>query len=117
KANPLAGTGTGDVKDELVKVYYQKGYTEIYNLKLNAHNQFLQSFASLGVLGFLFLIMVMLAATVNAVKTRNWLLFSFTGIVAANMMIESVLEVSAGAAFVSLFFPLLLSFNTTKIND
>ncbi len=66
KSNPIFGTGTGDVKDELVKMYNSKGFVEIFNLRLNAHNQFLQSFAALGIFGFLLLLLAVGAASLQA---------------------------------------------------
>lgn len=107
--NPIFGTGTGDVKDELVKVYQANGFDEIYKLRLNAHNQFLQSFASLGILGFILLVLAIGSATLYAFKSKNGLALLFLIIVVLNMLTESILEVSAGSIFFAVFFAILFS--------
>jgi len=109
KLNPVFGTGTGDIKDELVKMYDQKGFEEIFKLRLNAHNQFLQSFAALGIIGFMLLVLALMAATVNAFKSKNGLAAIFLIVVTLNMLTESILEVSAGSVFVAVFFAILFS--------
>lgn len=109
KTNPIFGTGTGDVKDELVKMYQTKGFDEIFVLRLNAHNQFLQSFAALGILGFILLVLTIASATLNAFKSKNGLALLFLIIVVLNMLTESILEVSAGSIFFAVFFAILFS--------
>ena len=54
--NWLFGTGTGDIKDELLNDYKQKGFTGALEKKLNSHNQYLQTFAAIGIFGFLSLL-------------------------------------------------------------
>jgi O-antigen ligase len=54
--NWLIGTGTGDIKDELQKRNYEKGYVGVADKKFNVHNQYLQTFATLGLFGLITLI-------------------------------------------------------------
>ncbi|MDX1651670.1 MAG: O-antigen ligase family protein [Brumimicrobium sp.] len=92
----FAGVGTGDIKDELQKLNYEKGYVGVADKKLNAHNQFLNSWVALGLLGFLTLLAIFLSSIpLSGVKNRLFIIliiwtffFSF--------LTESFLEVQAG---------------------
>ncbi|MBL0343207.1 MAG: O-antigen ligase family protein [Bacteroidetes bacterium] len=115
--NPILGSGTGDVKDKLIAVYQIKGFNEIFVLKLNAHNQFLQSFAGLGIFAFLLLTLTFGLAFSNSIKAGNLLLSAFIVIVVLNMMVEAVLEVTAGSVFISFVFSLLVTDNKSVIDN
>ena len=104
--DPIIGTGTGDIKDELVKAYEQHGYTGAAEKRLNAHNQFLQMGACLGVLGLLALLAIFLVPILTH-RPLDPLLALFLLLNALNWMVESMLEVQAGAVFFSLFSVLL----------
>ena len=54
KDNFWVGVGSGDAKDELMKSYKKRGLDYIYTSNLNAHNEFLQVFVGLGIIGFLY---------------------------------------------------------------
>jgi O-antigen ligase len=54
--NLIIGTGTGDAKDELMAEYKTRGMTGALAHELNAHNEFLQVFVSLGIIGFVLLL-------------------------------------------------------------
>jgi len=101
------GTGTGDVKDELVNTYRQNGYDAIAKLRLNAHNQFIQTTAALGVPGLILLTGVMVSALIFAFRNRNLLLMAFLVVIGLNAMVESILEVSAGVIFFSFLYAAL----------
>lgn len=105
--DPLMGTGTGDIKDELVKAYERHGYTGAAEKLLNAHNQFLQTGACLGMLGLLLMI-AMVLVPIFTQRPVDPLLAVFLLLNALNWLVESMLEVQAGAVFFSLFAVLLL---------
>ena len=100
KADPIKGTGTGDIKNELVRVYNEKGYTGASELRLNAHNQFLQSAACLGFVGLLFLSTMLLAPFFGKVRGDAFTVI-FLILAICNWMVESMLEVQAGVIFFS----------------
>jgi O-antigen ligase len=101
------GVGTGDVKDELKKQYKTNRYTIPYEENYNAHNQYLQIFATLGVAGLLsFLFILILPFRVGA-KKKNILFLAFGMIICINFLVESMLEKQAGVMFFCFFFPLL----------
>ncbi len=101
------GTGTGDVKDELVNTYRENGFDAIAKLRLNAHNQFIQTTAALGVPGLILLTGVLISALIFAFRNRNLLLMAFLVVIGLNAMVESILEVSAGVIFFSFLYAAL----------
>jgi len=111
--NWLIGTGTGDVKDVLVKKYESKGFVGIQQERLNAHNQFLQSFAALGLLGVIVLILCIVWPMWIGIKNKHYLVSLFLLIILINALTESILEVQAGIIFYA-FFNSLLTFHILK---
>jgi hypothetical protein len=94
----LLGTGTGDVKDELNKTYHQNNFSYGFDKSLNTHNQYLQSFLTLGIFG---LILFVLAIKIPWLKRSNYhsLLLMLLFIFALNCLTESMLEAQRGAIF------------------
>ena len=107
KEQPLIGTGTGDIKDELLVYYKEHGATHALDLKLNAHQQFLQSAACLGLLGLVALMAMFVLPLATAVRSRDALGWIIPAILIANFMVESMLEVQAGVLFTGFIGTLL----------
>ena len=101
--NPIFGVGTGDIKDELINKYDTRNLSGMSAEKLNAHNQFLQSFAALGAVGFLLLIGGILAPLVQSIGRKKYVYLFFLLIIALNSLTESILEVQAGVIFYAFF--------------
>jgi O-antigen ligase len=99
---PMLGTGTGDIKNELVAAYVDKGYSGAAEKQLNAHDQYLQSAACLGVAGLLALLGMVLAPFLRSVA-REVLVLVFFALNALNWLVESMLEVQAGVVFFAVF--------------
>lgn len=106
-ASPWTGTGTGDVKDELVRVYGERGYAYPLEHRLNAHSQFVQSAVALGVPFALYLLLALLVPLASAVRARDHLLVSFIVLALVNWSVESMLEVQAGVVFFVFFAAVL----------
>ncbi|MBK9638750.1 MAG: O-antigen ligase family protein [Bacteroidetes bacterium] len=115
--NWLLGTGTGDVKDELMKTYEKHQFHYALDKKLNAHNQFLQVWLTLGIVGLLLLIWS-LALPIYRLKSQGQPLFAlFAMVIILNSMTESILEVQKGVLFFVFFYSLLVAgkeIHTTK---
>ena len=110
--NWMIGTGTGDVKDALFKEYEKEGMSFALQENLNAHNQFLQTFASLGIPGVLNISLILLFPLLYSFKKRNYIYMVFLLMIIINFSVESMLETQAGVIFYAFFnFLLLFSFS------
>jgi O-antigen ligase len=96
------GTGTGDVKNELVEEYERSGYVQPYTLRLNAHSQFLQSAVALGIGGLILLGAMLLLPFLQGIIDRRWPAVLFYALMAVQCAVESILEVQAGVLFFAL---------------
>lgn len=105
--NFWTGVGTGDVKDVLVAKYQEKGIAGPSALKLNAHNQFLQTFVALGIVGFIALLALFVYPMILAIKKKKYIYVLFLLLVLINFLFESMLERQAGVMFFALFNTLL----------
>lgn len=105
--NPF-GVGTGDVNIELSKKYHQNGYAGIESKQLNAHNQFLQTSAAIGVLGMLLLTLILLIPFVQSFISGDFVFSGFLLIAFSNALVEGILEAQAGVIFFAFFYSLLL---------
>lgn len=112
-AHPWTGVGTGDVKDELLKTYAERGYVEPLKKKLNAHDQYLNTGVALGLGGILLLFLMIIVPSWHAFKQGNMMLVSFLLLNALNWTVESMLEVQAGTLFLS-FFAWLLTLDPSR---
>ena len=102
KAAPLIGAGTGDVKDELMDHYEEQGYSSAFEQKLNAHSQYLQSWAALGLIGLIALVASLIVPLYNAILESDHLSTSFLGLLLLNLSVESLIEVQAGVVFMAI---------------
>ncbi|MFZ4523429.1 MAG: O-antigen ligase family protein [Bacteroidales bacterium] len=102
RKNALFGVGTGDVKDALLERYKENDLVKILRDRLNAHNQYLQTFITLGITGFLALIIMLVFPALKALRSKNYIYLIFLAIFAINILFESMLEVQAGVVFYAL---------------
>ncbi len=109
----LLGTGTGSANDALMEHYKTFGMTIAFNEHLNAHNQYLQTFITLGILGFIGLIFFLFYPLSHAISDGNLLYTGFLFIFILNIFVESMLETQAGNLFFA-FFNALLFMNSSQ---
>jgi O-antigen ligase len=109
----LLGVGTGDVKDALISEYDKQTVDEFTIKKLNAHNQYLQTFIALGLAGILVLLILLCTITILLGYNKMYDGTLLTVIIAFNMLFESMLETQAGVVFIAFFLMLYFS-NATK---
>jgi O-antigen ligase len=113
---PFFGTGTGDIKDELIHEYYKiKFQIGIYD-SYNCHNQFLQIIATFGyILGLP--ILILYGYTIyREMQSKNHLFVLLNIVFLFNLLFESMLESKAGIEFIVLF-NICLSFYYKQINE
>lgn len=115
RQDPLKGVGTGDIKDDLVALYEERGYVHAAAKRMNAHSQFLQTMAALGLAGLALLSGMLLLPLVRAFRCRDRMSQAFWLIILLNWSVESMAEVQAGAVFVC-FFAWLLEIQATSTN-
>lgn len=106
--NWLFGVGVGDSKEVLVAGYKEKGVTYAAELKLNAHNQFLETYVGLGFVGLITLIVILLFGFWQAFTHKDILLFMFLVVVSINFLFESIFERIFGVMFFSFFYCLMM---------
>lgn len=107
KNNFIIGVGTGDAKDALNKEYEKKGINNALKLNFNAHNEFYQVFISLGIIGFVLLLMHLFYPFIHSFKIKDYFYGIFLLIIIFNFFSESMLETKAGVMFFAFFNSLL----------
>jgi O-antigen ligase len=101
--NYLTGVGTGDVKDHLLEKYSEKQLYNALGLKLNAHNQYLQTMLALGIIGLVILLLNIVLPALYGMEMKHYLYLMFLILVAFNFLFESMLETQAGVVFYAFF--------------
>ena len=109
KENLPLGAGTGDSRDKLMEKYLEKKMDTEYKFGLNSHNQFLNTSVSLGILGFLSLIICFWIPFHIGLKLHELFLINFVIILTINLLFESMFERQSGIIFYVFFNTLLCS--------
>ena len=91
-------------------------YKTAYRNEYNFHNQYLQTFAEIGILGLLLLCIILAYPFVIAIKNRDYLTISFLFIIGSSFLTESMLERQAGVVFFAFFYALLIG-RLTRIDS
>tara|TARA_B110000977_G_scaffold198483_1_gene283433 strand:+ start:872 stop:2119 length:1248 start_codon:yes stop_codon:yes gene_type:complete len=123
KEKILLGYGTGDAKTQLNKAleecdaqFWDGSKNVLLNKKqLNYHNQFLQTWAEVGILGFLLLLYLMIKPFF--LKKKHPLFLIFVGLTIFGFLTESMLERQAGVVMLAFMYPLLYSLSEEKTED
>ncbi len=111
KQHPIIGTSPGDANDALYKAYAENGLTGAYEKKLNAHNQFFQTFIGTGIIGFLILCLITFYPVIHGIIKKNYFLSIFGFIVTLNFLVESMLQTQAGVIFYIFMLCIVLQHN------
>ena len=97
--NPF-GVGTGDVTDELVRIYRRDGVGYAEDRRLNSHNQWLQAGVAFGWPGVLVFSLVLWLWLAGSWRRRNVLGLLCGMVVLMHASVESVLEAQRGVVFI-----------------
>lgn len=96
KENPVLGVGTGDVSDALDQKNIELGNTGVAEQSLNAHNQYLNTWVQLGLIGLIPLLMIFITAFRNAFRHSSIPLIIVASVLFLTLLFESFLETQAG---------------------
>lgn len=114
RTNWAFGVGSGDV-DQAFRLYYATHITYLKpELQLRAHNQYLTSCLSSGIIGLLAFLIWWFSALRFAYKKRLFVFFAFIGIAMGSFLVEDTLETQMGVTFVAFFYGLFAGFYAPK---
>jgi O-antigen ligase len=103
KDNWLVGVGPGNTTPTLDGYYEKVGFSYALQQHYNPHNQFLQTFLALGVVGVLILIIVFFVSIRYSLNKKDSVMFLFIISYLLFSMSESTLAVNKGIVFFSVF--------------
>ena len=111
--NPIFGFGVGDAKAELsaalescdAMFWNGERNVPIQNKNYNFHNQFMQTWAEVGIFGFLILLFIMIHPFL--LKNSHPLFLIFIGLTFIGCLTESMFERQAGVVLFAFMYPLL----------
>jgi hypothetical protein len=102
------GTGTGDVNDQ-IQLQYDIDKTLLpEQWQFRAHNQFITLFLTFGLIGFVFIISIIVFTLRFERSNIDFISFSFLLIVLFSMLNEDTFETQAGASFFAFFISLFI---------
>lgn len=101
-------------KGKQMNVFLGNESSEGYHKK-NFHNQYLQTFAELGIFGFLILISILVLSLVQSIKTKYFVHIAFTILMISLFLTESFLMRQRGVVFFTLFCSFFMSLEKEKI--
>lgn len=102
KEAPIIGVTSGALKDKLTSYYKKNGYTYAASRRFSSHNQYLYTLASKGIIGLIFLIVVLILG----IKNKESLLFIL--VTSTFFLTEDILERQQGLIFFVFFYVLIL---------
>ena len=110
-ASPIVGYGVGDYHAVQIQHYTADAFEAGIKAEYNAHNQYMESLVSAGVLGLLSLLFFLLTPLFVAWRRhspQSFLLAVLTGIVMFNLLFESMLERQMGLLFIGPLFAVMV---------
>ena len=110
KKQPLFGYGVGDYRHCLIDQYDENGWESGVSAEYNAHNQYMETILSIGVVGLLLfgamLVWPLFQAWRRSVNSL-WLILLLTFIVTFNLLFESMLERQMGLLFIGFLYAIM----------
>lgn len=110
KEHPILGVGIGDTDTELENQYKKNGV----DFTFGTHNQYIYAQLSMGILGLLLLLAMLLVPLYFGIKNRYFPLIGFAVAVMVNLMFENMLTRNAGLMFIPWATMLLLMMSEEK---
>lgn len=107
KAQPLLGTGTGDVEDELFNQFKKDNFKSGIMNGYDSHNQFIQTTVALGILGLLALIIFYGVPLYKSLVEKQYMFSVVLAFFILSSLTESLLETQCSVIFFALFSTLM----------
>jgi O-antigen ligase len=108
KDAPLFGYGIGDGLNKMIDKHNENGNTKAGLLRLNAHNQYLETATQTGIVGLVSLFLILLIPLIISIRDRYELLFLCIVIISINFLFESMLVRLTGVLFLAFWLNFLL---------
>jgi len=111
----IFGKGTGDSQIALNQGFIKINLVEQARNNYNAHNQFLESLVSLGLVGLVLMLTLIFYPIYYLLKKGEaFLPILFLAIISINFMLESMLSRIVGILFFALFYGLFFCFKKSE---
>ncbi len=104
KEHLLFGTTEGDIKEVRLAAYKQKNFTDLALHNYNAHNEFIGTLATYGIIGFILFMGILFLPFRKAEYRRSYSLFII--IVVITFLTESILDRQQGLNYFMFFYAL-----------
>lgn len=107
--NWVFGVGTGDVQVAFDQQYEQSQSLLLPKNRLRAHNSYLTSWISFGVLGLFLFLWMNISFLATHWRNRNFIPIVFIAVAMSTFLIEDTLETQMGVSFFAFFYGLFIS--------
>lgn len=111
--HPL-GVGTGNTDIYITEKLQSYGLYDLASYKYNPHNQFLQTFLEVGIVGFVIMFLIILVALRQAIYSKNWLLLVIVMSLVFNSLFESMLQRQSGIVFYAFWICWLYTYSQQR---
>lgn len=110
RQKPLFGTGLSKARDTLAEEYLRNNFIDEADLRMNAHNQFLEAQLTFGIGGSISLLFLLFAPLIFRKKIIWYdLISSFVIVIIFFLLIESLFNRQWGIMFFILFYCMLIT--------
>ena len=96
------------IESENILIQKINKYRHFAKKRYNFHNQYLQTFATVGFFGMIILIYLLSHLFIVSIIKRDYIVLAFLFLIAMSFLTESMLERQAGVVFFTFFYLLLL---------
>jgi O-antigen ligase len=116
KQHVVFGSQIGDKKDELLKIYKEKGFDFAYNSQRNMHNNYLDVFCTFGIVGLLlFLLGYYILPFISCWQTKDILGISILMAFGFSLLTETYTDRSWGAVLIGFFLSFIASYRKPTV--
>jgi O-antigen ligase len=117
RENWLFGVGTGDINDEIQKMYKKRHSALNEDRRLRAHNSYLTFWTTFGFFGLIYFVLIQWTFFKKQLKVRNILGVFFMLIASVTFLFEDTLETQMGITFFTLFYSLFSNEENRNLTD